>query len=92
MKRVILAAVSTLALSTLITPEAQAIRPELLPQSVHPTLSSKTLNTGTQSEVELSQKSEQMPAEQKHSEVQVEKRDEPSSSYFDKVYREKYGL
>lgn len=92
MKRIILATVSTLVLSALITPEAQAIRPELLPQSIHPTLSSKTLNTAPQSEVELSQKSEQMPVDQNRFEGQTEKREEPSSSYFDKAYREKYGL
>lgn len=93
MKRMIIATLSTLVLSTLVVPEAQAIRPELLPQRIHPTLSAEpTPTSASQIKLERVEKAVVMPTQKAASDaVQAPQSEEPPFGYFEMIYREKYG-
>ena len=92
MKRILVATLSTLVLSTLVSP-AKAIRPELLPQPIHPTISGKTVSAvPVEIKVEPSQKNATVSGQKTNSEmVQSQFDEKPSFEYFEKFYREKYG-
>jgi hypothetical protein len=93
MKWLVGAALSTLVLSALVAPGAKAIRPELLPERVHP-----TIHTDTSTEpkpIEMSQKpTVSMPKaqEQKPAEVQrAPQSDNLPFGFFENYYRQHYG-
>lgn len=96
MKRLISAVLATLALSTLVAPGAQAIRPELLPERVHPTI--HTDNSVAPKPVEMAQ---QPTIQTSMSKVQTQKPMEevkrvPESDnlpfgFFENYYRQHYG-
>lgn len=95
MKRLISAVLSTLVLSTLVAPGAQAIRPELLPERVHPTV--HTDQAAEPQPVEMTQQptmqtSMQTPNDQKPVEVKpAPQSQEVPFSFFENYYREHYG-
>jgi len=92
MKRIIIATLSTLVLSTLVVPEAKAIRPELLPQRLHPTFSSPALTPGSEIKIERFEKAVVAPEQKASSnKVKPQQSEEPPFGYFEKIYREKYG-
>jgi len=93
MKRIIVATLSTLVLTTLITPSAKAIRPELLNHPVHPTIVEETAPVvPVEMKVELSKKDITATIQKMNSEtVQPQQSEEPPFGYFEKIYREKYG-
>jgi hypothetical protein len=93
MKRIIIATLSTLVLSTLVTPGAKAIRPELLSHPVHPTISEATPSIApSEMTAEPSQKPVSQSAPKTNSAtVKPQQSDDPPFGYFEKVYREKYG-
>lgn len=93
MKRMIVATLSTLVLSTLVAPGAQAIRPELLPYPVHPTISEATTSTEpSETKLELSQKQLSMSSQKTiPATVQPQQSEIPPFGYFEKIYREKFG-
>lgn len=96
MKRLISAVLSTLVLSALVAPGAKAIRPELLPERVHPTI--HTDDSAKSQPVEMAQQEtvqtsmpkiqEQKPA----TEVKrVPQSDNLPFGFFENYYRQNYG-
>ncbi len=93
MKRIIAAVLSTLVLSTLVSPGAKATRPELLPQRVHPTISSDTTvpNMPTKSSKSVQQQTSMSTQRTNPEMFQPQQSGEPSFDYFEEAYRENYG-
>lgn len=93
MKRIIVATLSTLVLSTLVAPGAKAIRPELLPQRIHPTLSAeKSPALTSENKTEETKKTVAMPDQKTTSNrMKQQESEEATFEYREKVYREKYG-
>ncbi len=92
MRRILAVATSTLVLSTLVAPGAKAIRPELLPQRSHPTISEAVIsretvqNSPVKKTDELPQSSQPSQAIQKSTDSK-----KPSFEDFEKAYKDKYG-
>ncbi len=95
MKRLISAVLSTLVLSALVAPGAKAIRPELLPERVHPTI--HTDNSAEPKPTEMAQKptiqtSMQKDQAQKPAEMKAAPQSEELPfGFFENYYREHYG-
>ncbi|MDX2229517.1 MAG: hypothetical protein NW220_07760 [Leptolyngbyaceae cyanobacterium bins.349] len=92
MKRIIIATLSTLVLSTLVAPSAKAIRPELLGHPVHPTISEATAPIqASEMKIEQTEKAGLMRDEKAANKLQSQPSEQPPFEYFEKIYREKYG-
>lgn len=93
MKRIIVATLSTLMLSTLVAPGAEAIRPELSGRPVQSTVLEETTPAPVaERKMERIEKAVIMPNEKASPDkVQSQPNERPSFEYFEKVYREKYG-
>lgn len=95
MKRLISAVLSTLVLSALVAPGAKAIRPELLPERVHPTIHTNDAaepKPGELTQQSIVQTSMQTPHEQKSVEVKpISQSEELPFGFFENYYREHYG-
>lgn len=95
MKRLMSAVLSTLVLSALVAPGAKAIRPELLPERVHPTI--HTDKVAEPKPVEMVQKptvqtSMQTSHDQKTVEVKASAQSEQLPfGFFENYYRQHYG-
>lgn len=93
MKRIIVATLSTLVLSTLVAPGAKAIRPELLGHPVQSTISEETVPTSAfEMKLEPIGRASVTPDQKATADkVKPQQIEEPSFEYFEKIYREKYG-
>uniref|UniRef100_A0A832H5L2 Uncharacterized protein n=1 Tax=Oscillatoriales cyanobacterium SpSt-402 TaxID=2282168 RepID=A0A832H5L2_9CYAN len=93
MKRVLAAVTSTLILSTLVAPGAKAIRPELLPQRVHPTFSTEAaLNQETTQAPKMEKEQSSMQTQKPLQEVQKSTgSNELTFEQLEKAYKDKYG-
>jgi hypothetical protein len=96
MKRLMSAVLFTLVLSALVAPGAKAIRPELLPERVHPTI--HTDNSAESKPVEMAQQptvQASMPKTQEQKPVEEVKRVPESDNlpfgFFENYYRQHYG-
>lgn len=93
MKRLLASVASTLVLSTLVAPNAQAIRPELLPERMHPTFSSEAvIKQELTQPVEVKKEQAVKPAQTPAAEMkQPASGNTPSFEYFERIYLEKFG-
>ncbi|MBF2027730.1 MAG: hypothetical protein IGS48_13355 [Oscillatoriales cyanobacterium C42_A2020_001] len=92
MKRLLASVISTLVLSTLVAPNAQAIRPELLPERMHPTFSNEAaVKQESIQRVEVKKEQATKPAQTPNVEMEQPASNTPSFVDFERIYLDKFG-
>jgi hypothetical protein len=94
MKRLIGTGLMALLFATMVTPSAKAIRPELLPERVHPTIHTDVMPEQSSSAMkEWPKVQASMPTETAKSseEKPLSDNERPPFEYFENIYRQLYG-
>jgi hypothetical protein len=94
MQRLIGSSLFALLLATMIAPSAKAIRPELLPERVHPTIHTDAISGQESAMLEKTptvQVSMQSKTPKTSEAKQSSTNERPSFEYFENVYRQRYG-